>query len=312
MTRPIRAARWLIAGLMALGATSGLAQDKKITAAVTASSDFGSGFVGATEGLFKKHGLDVDFKMVTLNSMIPALMISESMQIGGTTTTVLLQAADSGLDLVALAGSGVTTADQQLFGAVTRTELAYGKPEDYIGRKVGVPGIGAFLDVLFRNWLIEKGVDLKKVNFVEVPFPQMSDLLKQGTVDVVITGEPFMSRMIEQKIGKLTTNFAEVLKSELPIIVYSATRKWAEANPAIVKAFRESIAEGTAIANRRDQSVRDAIGKYIPMPAPVLAGMKLGEWKADITEASLASWVAIMKRQGLLKNDIDVRKILLK
>jgi NitT/TauT family transport system substrate-binding protein len=249
--------------------------------------------------------------MVTLNSMIPALLVSDSMQIGGTTTTVMLQAADSGLDLVALAGSGVTDAKQELFAAVTREELPYAKPEDYVGRKVGVPGIGAFLDVLFRNWLIEKGVDVRKVTFVEVAFPQMSDLLKQGTVDVVVTGEPFMSRMVEQKVGKITTNFAEVLKGELPIIVYSATRKWAMANPDLVKAFREGVAEATVVANRRDTVVRDAIGTYIPMPPPVLAGMKLGQWNAEVSEAGLAGWVAIMKKQGLLKNDVDVKKLML-
>lgn len=301
----------LTAVSLTVAATNGFAQEKKATAAVTASADFGSGFIGATENLFRKRGLDVDFKMVTLNSMIPALLVSDSMQIGGTTTTVMLQAADSGLDLVALAGSGITDAKQELFAAVTREELPYAKPEDYVGRKVGVPGIGAFLDVLFRNWLIEKGVDVRKVTFVEVAFPQMSDLLKQGTVDVVVTGEPFMSRMVEQKVGKITTNFAEVLTGELPIIVYSATRKWAMANPDLVKAFREGVAEATAIANRRDSVVRDAIGKYIPMPPPVLAGMKLGQWNAEVTEAGLAGWVAIMKKQGLLKNDVDVKKLML-
>jgi NitT/TauT family transport system substrate-binding protein len=297
---------------LATGATSSWAQEKKITAAVTAAADFGSGFLGATEGLFKKRGLDVDFKMVTLNSMIPAMLISDSMQIGGTTTTVMLQAADSGLDLVALAGSGVTDATQDVTGTVTRADLPYSKPEDYIGRKVGVPGIGAFLDVLFRNWLIEKGVDIKKVTFVEVPFPQMGDLLKQGTVDAVVTADPFLTRLVDQKIGKITTNFVEVLKGDLPIIVYSATRKWATANPDVVKAFREAIAEGTIIANRKDKTVRDAVGKYIPMPPGILESMKLARWNAEVTEAGLASWVAIMKKQGLLANDIDVKKLLLK
>ena len=292
-------------------AQTATAQATKITAAVTPAADFGSGFLGVTEGLFAKRGLDVDFKMVTLNSMIPAMLVSETMQIGGTTTTVLLQAADSGVDLVAIAGSGVTDAAQDVVGTVMKADLPYSRPEDYIGKKVGVPGVGAFLDVLFRNWLIEKGVDIKKVTFVEVAFPNMSDLLKQGTVDAVVTADPFMSRMVNEKIGKMTTNFAEVLKGELPIIVYSATRKWAMANPQSVKAFREALAESTLIANRRDKTVRDAVGKYIPMPPPVLETMRLSRWNNQVTEAGLAGWVAIMKRQGLLANNLDVKKLLL-
>ena len=52
--------------------------------------------------------------------------------------------------------------------------------KDFVGKKVGAPGIGAFLQVLFRKWLIEKGVDPESVNFVEVTFPTMSDALKSG------------------------------------------------------------------------------------------------------------------------------------
>ena len=295
---------------LALGASVAIAQSAKVTVAVTPAGDFGSGFVGVTEGFFAKRNLEADFKMVTLNSMIPAMLMSETMQIGGTTTAVFLQAADSGVDLVAIAGSGVTDAKQDVFGTVMKADLAYAKPEDYIGKKVGVPGIGAFLDVLFRNWLIEKGVDVKKVTFVEVAFPNMLDLLKQGTVDAVVTAEPFMGRIVGEKVGKMTTNFAEVLTGELPIIVYSATRKWAMANPQVVKAFREGVAEGTVVANRRDKSVRDAIGKFIPLPPPVLASMKLGSWDDKVTQAGLTSWIGIMKKQGLLANNVDVKTLI--
>lgn len=305
------AAALALTGLLAAVLQTASAQTSKITVAVTPAADFGSGFLGVTEGFFAKRNLEADFKMVTLNSMIPAMLVSETMQIGGTTTTVFLQAADSGVDLVAIAGSGVTDANQDVFATVMKADIAYSKPEDYIGKKIGVPGIGAFLDVLFRNWLVEKGVDVKKVTFVEVAFPNMLDLLKQGTVDAVVTADPFMSRMINEKVGKFTTNFAEVVKGDLPIIVYSATRKWAKANPQIVKAFREGLAEGTIIANRRDKSVRDSVGKFIPMPPPVLESMKLGRWSEVVTQAGLANWVGIMKRQGLLANNVDVKSLIL-
>ncbi len=288
------------------------AQSPRIVVAVTPAADFGSGFVSVTDGLFAKRGLDVEFKMVTVNSMIPAMLVSESMQIGGATVPVLLQAADSGVDLVAIAGSGVADNKLDVFGTVMKADIPFSKPEDYIGKKIGVPGIGAFLDVLFRHWLIEKGVDPKKMTFVEAGFPAMSDMVKNGTVDGVVTAEPFMARMIEQKIAKLTTRFAEALTGEVPIIVYSSTRKWANANPAAVKAFREALAEGTVIANRRDAQVRAAVGKYLPMPPDLINSMKLGNWNDKVTEAGLASWVSIMKRQGLLANSLDVSKLLLK
>jgi NitT/TauT family transport system substrate-binding protein len=49
--------------------------------------------------------------------------------------------------------------------------------------------------VLFVKWLVEKGVDPKSVNFVEVTFPTMADIIKSGGVDAVLTAEPFVTRM---------------------------------------------------------------------------------------------------------------------
>jgi NitT/TauT family transport system substrate-binding protein len=284
----------------------------KITIAYTATIDFGSGFVASEQGLFKKRGLDVEWKLVPLNSQIPAALASDSMQIGGTTTSVMIQAADGGLDLAAIAGSGTTNKDQALFGVVMKSDVAYAKPEDYAGKKIGAPGLGAFLHVLFRNWLIDNGVDWKKVTFVEVGFPQMADVLKGGTVDGVVTGDPVMSRIVTAGIGRKTTNFGENLKGDIPVIVYSATRKWATANPDAAVKFREAISEATAIANSDDKAVRTAAAKYLKFPPELLNTMALGKWKAEVTDAGIQSWIDIMKRQDMLRSELDVKKLVVR
>jgi NitT/TauT family transport system substrate-binding protein len=299
--------------VMALSLTVGqpaLAQTK-ITVAYTAVADFASGFYAVDAGLFKKRGLDVEFKLVPLNPQIPAALQSDSMQVGGTTTPVLLQAIDGGLDHVAIAGSGVTTKNEALYGVVARTEAPINSAKEFEGKKIGAPGIGAFLHVLFRKWLIENGVDIKKVTFVEVGFPQHLDVLKGGTIDAVITGEPTISRIVSAGIGKVATNFNDNLKGELPVIVYSATRTWADANPGAAKAFREAIAESTEYVNNpaNAETVRTVVGKYIALPPPVLAALKFGRWKAEVPEAGLKEWVDTMQVQGMLQTKIDTAKI---
>jgi NitT/TauT family transport system substrate-binding protein len=312
----MRRPRWPIglaaAALLTLWAQPALAQATKIVIGYTATSDFASGFIALDQGLFKKRGLDVEFKLVPLNSQLPAAVQSDSITFGGTTVSVFLQAVDGGLDHVAVAGSGVTWRGQDSFGAVMRADVSYAKPDDFIGKKVGAPGIGAFLQVLFRNWLLDNGVDYKKVTFVEVGFPQMADVLKGGNVDAVVTGEPVMGRIVSAGIGKQVTSFTDNLKGDLPIIVYSATRKWAEANAAAAKAFQEAVAEGAAIANKDASAVRASVANYIKMPPEVIANMKLGRWDANVTEAGMAGWVEIMKRQDMLRSAIDAKKIIVR
>ena len=274
--------------MAALAAVTVASAQGKITVVHTAVADYAPGFIAVDDGLFKKRGLDVEFKLVPLNPQIPAALQSESAQVGGTTTPVQIQAVDGGLDLVAIAASGVTRKGLDLAAVVARAEAPIATAKAFEGKKVGAPGLGAFLHVLFRHWLLDNGADYKKITFVEVGFPQHLDVLKGGTVDAVISGEPTVSRMVAAGVGKVSTYFTDNLKGELPIITYVVTRKWLTANPKAAQAFQEAIAEATAIANKDHERVRAAVGKYIKLPPEVLASLRFGVWNAAVTPAGHA------------------------
>src|SRR5580692_4925646 len=130
----------------------------KLQIGCTATSDCASAMVAADEGIFKKHGLDAEMVLIGINSNIPAAILSNSIQIGGPTATVYLQAVDGGLDLVAVAGASIMSkSSNDAIAAFTRNGVDAKEAKDFVGKKVGAPGFGAFLHVLFRKWLIEKG-----------------------------------------------------------------------------------------------------------------------------------------------------------
>ena len=167
--------------------------------------------------------------LIGINSNIPAAIVSNSIQFGGPTETVFLQAVDGGLDLVAIDGASVMDPIANgMIAAVARNGVTIKDAKDFVGKKVGAPGIGAFLHVLFVKWLIEKGVDPKSVNFVEVTFPTMNDALKSGAVDAVLTAEPFISRMQSAGTGTVAARYAAELGRTEPIISYATTRSFAE------------------------------------------------------------------------------------
>ena len=286
----------------------------KIVLGYTAVTDFASAFVAAEQGFFKKRNLDVELKFIPLNSTIPAALQSDSLQIGGPTPSVFLQAVDGGLDLVVVAGAGVTSQSITGFGVVARSGSNIKTPQDFVGKKVGVPGLGAFLQVTFRAWLKANGVDYKKVNFVEAPFPQHADMLRGGTVDAVVTADPFMARITDSGAGYVASYYSTFLPEGNPTIVYAATRSWAKANPAAVKGFRESIVEGANFMKdpKNDVAVRAAIGKFIKLPPEVLAKAQISPPGPIVTEKQLAYWVGLMKDQDMLKGNPDLATLIVK
>ena len=290
------------------------AQATKIVFGFTAVTDFTSVFVAAEEGYFKKRNLDVELKFIPLNSTIPAAIQSDSLQIGGPTPSVYLQGVDGGLDHVVVAGGGVTSKSITGFGLVAKADSGIKTAQDCIGKKVGVPGLGAFLHVTFRAWLKDNKVDYKKVNFVEASFPQHGDLLRGGSIDAVVTADPFMSRITDSGAGYVASYYSTFLGEGNPTIIHTAKREWVQKNPTTAKAFREALQEAAAFMAKpaNNDKVRASVGKYIKVPPEVLAKMQISPPGPVVTEKQLDYWVKLMKDQEMLKTEPKVATLIVK
>lgn len=275
----------------------------QITYGYTAVSDFASVFVAAEEGFFTKRGLDVELKFIPINSAIPAAIQSESLHIGGPTPTVFLQSIDSGLDHVILAGGGVLSKTYTDLAVVARAGSGIRTAHDFVGKKVGVPGLGALLHVTFRQWLKAQGVDHRKVTFIEAPFPQHADLIRGGSIDAVVTAGPFMARILDSSTGYVASFYTTFLPEGLPTIVHVAKRDWVKANPDVVKSFTKAVQEGAAfmLQPQNDAKLRAALAKYLRLPPPMAAKMQISPPGPVVTEKQLGDWIKMMNEQEMLK-----------
>lgn len=305
--------RMMAASLLALMMAGSAHAQQKLQIGCTATGDCASAMVAIDEGIFKRLGLDAEMVLIGINSNIPAALLSNSIQIGGPTTSVFLQAADGGLDLVAVGGASImnerTAALTSVFG---RTGVSFKEPKDFAGKKVGAPGLGAFLHVLFVKWLVDKGVDPKSVTFVEVSFPTMNDILKSGAVDAVLTGEPFVTRMTNAGTGSVAFRYVAELNRSEPIILYAASRAWAEKNPEVVKKFREGIAEGAKIVNSNRDKASESISKFTKQPLEIVKLYPPSYSEPAIKAQDFAWWVDVMKQQKLMQGNVDLAKLILK
>jgi len=279
----------------------------KLHIACTATSDCASAMVARDEGIFAKHGLDADMTLIGINTNIPPAIVSDSIQIGGPTSPVFLQAVSGGLDLLAVEGASVMDpVSNEAIVAMSRNGVTLHEAKDFIGKKVGAPGIGAFLQVLFVKWLMEKGVDPKAVNFIEVTFPTQSDALKSGAVDAVLTAEPFVTRITKAGNGAVAVHYASELGRTDPIISYVATRAFAEKNPDVIKAFRASIEEAAAIVNADREKASASISKFTKQPIEIVRLYRPNIAAPALKGSDFAWWLEVMKQQDMLQAAVDL------
>ena len=297
---PSVCARVAIAFLIFAGALPASAATKINLLFTQGANNLGA-YVGKDQRFFEKHGLDVDVTPTANGSLISASLVADAAQIGTLTPSILLQADEQGLDIVAVAGMSTYPTNSPA-AIMARTGSGIKTAQDLIGRKVGVPGLGGALDVLGRNWVKTSGADYHKVNWVEVQFPQMIDGLKAGLVDAVVTAEPFNTRIKSIDAGYFLAE-AEGPKGTMTLI-YAATRAWTKKNPEALKEFRAAIEDAYAFARNpaNAESVKESIAKYTKLPPAAMASIVVpNTLEAKVTGASLAFWVDVARDQGMIK-----------
>ncbi len=297
----------LVAGMFpALGAESAT----KVRVGQTPAASLVASYIAQEKGFFTERGLDVELQTIGLNSNIPAAIVAGSSDIGGTTTTVLLQAVDSGIDLVTVSGTNVTFKESTNSAIIARNGSRISEPKDFVGKKVGVPGLGALIHVSLRNWFFQRGIDYKGVNYVELSFPQQPDALQSGLVDAVVTVEPVYSRILSAGLGKDVGHAFDSLPPGTQTILYSTTRQWANEHKEAVRAFDEANKEGTRYALAHLDEARAAIAKYMKLPPGAARAVEMPKLSAEVTVKDLAVIAAIMTQQQMLHAPIDAEYLL--
>ena len=307
---PLRTMRWFV--LVALALHAGAFAQTKLTVGYTTTSDFAAAFIAKEEGFFDKHKIDVTLQQLPLTSNVPPALVSDSIQIGGTTVPVFLQAVESGLDLVTVSSGGVYDNSMGLIGIIGKTGANIRSASDLVGKKMGVPGLGGALHVLVRRWLADKGVDSKRVTFIEVSLPQMPNVLQGGSVDAVVAPEPFVSRTVHSKIGEVVPGFSTDMPSGFATVTFVATRRWVDTHADAVKAFRAAIADAVAFANTNRAQAYVDLGKYFKVPEPVLKATPWPSLASTAEDSHLRFWVDTMVAQGMLKKPIVLSSVIAK
>ena len=277
----------------------------KINIGYATASDFLPAFIAKDEGCFEKNKIDATLTRMPIVGNIPAALMAGSLQIGMSTPTVLLQAKEGGLDLVAVAGATRMLKGKSNISLVARKEVSIKTAADVKGKKVGVPGINSVADVMFRKWLKNNGVKLEDVTFIEMPFPQMPDLLKSGTVDAVVAVEPIRSRIVNADIGyRIPEEYYTAVDPDTVLAFWIATGDWVKANGEALKNFRACLREGLAFIASNPDNAKEIEKKYLGFNTPVMPTLTV-----DMKAEDFTFFVTLGKEMGLIRKDIDVKTL---
>src|SRR2546430_8579151 len=243
-------------------------------------------FLGMRKGFCAKQKISVTPHVLQTGAVTVAGVVAGELQFGFSNVTSIVIAASRHLPLrIVAAGDQAPGGD---FSAVfVRGDSSITSAKDLVGKKLAVNGLKNIGSLCVNAALQASHVDYTSIQYVEVPFPQMSAALAQGTVDAAWTVEPWATVLKSNGPNRIVLRPFTLIASYFPITSYFTTTPYARANPGVVSRFKTAINESLVYAQSHPAEARAVLSSYIKL-APGLADQVLVPyWKTDLAPKQL-------------------------
>jgi NitT/TauT family transport system substrate-binding protein len=293
------------------GAARAQTTDVNLRVGVIPITDVAPLYLGISKGFFKEEHLTIDPVPAQGGSAIVPAVISNDDQIGFSNVVSLMLAAAHGLPLQAVVnGSQVIADGNHVSAAVVVAGDGPVKTWDNLeGRTIAVNALNNIGDVTIKDILAHHGVNVSKVKFIELGFPEMPVALKQGRVDAIWANEPFLTASKEDGARVLFKNYDDY-DPKLTVAVYFTTRQYAAQHPEIVARFARAMSRSLVYAAAHQSEARAMLSTYTKLDAATAAKMGLSGWGPAINIASLEHVQRSMITYGLLTVPNDLQQLI--
>ena len=284
------------------------AQTTKLRASILPIVDTAPLFAAIKQGYFAEQGLEIDTTPVVGGTVGIPGAVAGVYDVVYTNIVSTLSAKAEGLDIRIIASgspAGVTPPDTA--GLLKRKADAIKTGADLHGKIVAVNGRTSINWVFAAAWIKRTGGDFAKVQFREVPFPQMVDALKIKQVDVAHCIEPFLANGLrDPNIEILGWPFSTVLPG-IRAAQWIVTGETAEKRPEAIRKFVVALRKGAEWlnANNGTDPFYALIAGYTRLDPERIKGMHLRDVSVDNDLPAIRRLSGLMVELGMLKQEID-------
>jgi NitT/TauT family transport system substrate-binding protein len=315
-----RTAAWCVAAIALLvagcggGGSSGSgggSGPQTVRVAVLPVADVAPIYLGMQKGFFKSEDLTLKPQIMQGGAEVTAAVVSGGIDIGFSSVEPLMIAKSKKLPVKILT-QGVQAAPSTKDAwdsLLVAGDGSIKSPKDLEGKTIGVNALKNMNELCVRAVLSQKGVDLSKVKFTEVPFPEMAAALKGGRVDAISAVEPFVSAARADGAKDLLSYFAG-LQTKMTIATYFSSDKFLSSNDATVQRFARAMNRSLQYAQSHPDEVRRIVPTYTKIPATVAQKMKLPYWSTDLNRPSIALTAQQAQKFGAIKSQPDLGELI--
>ncbi|SFL42500.1 ABC transporter substrate-binding protein [Geodermatophilus ruber] len=291
--------------------TAGGGGTDEVTVGVIPIVDVAPIYLGVEQGFFEERGIDVTLESGQGGAAIVPGVVSGQFQFGFSNVTSLLLASSEGLPLQAVA-NGVTSTGEQGndFGAVVALpDSGIADAAGLAGKRIAVNTLNNIGTTTVNESIRTAGGDPSSVQYVELPFPDMTAALSQGNVDAAWVVEPFVAQAKAAGAQVVASNFVDTA-DDLTVATYFTSQQVAGEDADLVARFTEAMNESLAYADANPDAVREILGTYTQISPEVAAAMVMPRWPTEINRDSMQVLADLAVEDGLIEEAPDLETLL--
>ena len=212
-------------------------------------------WVAQEEGLFKKHGLDVELIHIASTSKAIQSMVSGEIQFTTADALNSIQAVAAGADVVMVC-EGV---NRFVFSIMARSDLK--RVADLKGKKIGITRLGSSTHTAVLYVVNKAGLGANDYTLLQLgEVPNILTTLLAAQIDAGALSPPTNSRAKKTGLHELVN--LGVDGPEYPSTVIASTRAYVKANPDNTRRMVRALGEGLNVFKTNRQIGIRAIQKY--------------------------------------------------
>jgi NitT/TauT family transport system substrate-binding protein len=264
-------------------------------------------YLGITKGFFKQEHLSVEPVMAQGGGAVTAAVISGDQQFGYGNIVSMMLAVSRGLPLEVVADGSQSIADGH-HANVAMVVLAEGPirtMRDLQGKTVAVNALKTMSELMIRDVLERRGVDISQIRFVEIPNADMTSAIESKRVDAALEAEPYLSAGKSALLRRLFEPYDEYA-SKVTLATYFTTRQYALDHQDVVVRFKRAMIRSLSYAQANLDEVRRIIPTYTKLDSATVSGMALVGWSPQIDMPSVRALQRSMLKYEWIPKALDI------
>jgi NitT/TauT family transport system substrate-binding protein len=270
-------------------------------------ADDAPAFLAQDNGIFRKHGLNVQFVPAANPTAVVAAMVSGQQQFGFVTDPVLINVNATGTPLKCVSP---VVGRQPRDPSRDTTTLVAGKGSgitrvaDLAGKKVAMVQLNSLNSLGVQALAAQAGIDYKSVQLIQIPFPQMPAALSQGRVQAAVIVAPFVQTAIAQG-ATVIAHPNQVLFGGGTIVCFSALAKYIQQHEDVVAGFNAAMREAILYSKDHESEAKATLAKHMDLSPEVAQKQVLQtDWNPTLNAETIDKVQGYMRQFGLLQKTV--------